>query len=108
MCVMVQKKYVPLSLLRAYRAAELQVNMLNDDIKMDIKEMALKIARPENNLMKHNHNITIISYDIAMKRRISCPVELVLVVCPAHTLCGTACLCSVMQPSQHTAVPKIV
>jgi hypothetical protein len=26
----------------------------------------------------------------------------------AHTLCGTACLCAVMQPSQHTAVPKII
>jgi hypothetical protein len=95
-------------LLTAYRAAELRVNMLKDDIKMDIKELALKIALPENNLMKHNHNITIIRYNIAIKRRISCPVDLVLVVRPAHALCGTACLCSVMQPSQHTAVPKIL
>jgi hypothetical protein len=41
MCVIVQKKYVPLMLLRAYRAAGLRVNMLKDNIKMGIKEMAL-------------------------------------------------------------------
>jgi hypothetical protein len=42
--VIVQKKYVPVMLLRAYRAAELRVNMLKDNTKMDIKEMALNIA----------------------------------------------------------------
>jgi len=41
MCVIVQKKYVPLMLLTAYRAAGLRVNMLKDNIEMDIKEMAI-------------------------------------------------------------------
>jgi hypothetical protein len=41
MCVTVQNKHVPLMLLTAYRAAGLRVNMLKDNIKMDIKEMAL-------------------------------------------------------------------
>ena len=40
-CVTVQKKYVPLMLLRAYRAAELCVNILKDNIKMDSKEIEL-------------------------------------------------------------------
>ena len=34
---LVQKKCVPLMLLRGYRAAELRVNMLKDNIEMDIK-----------------------------------------------------------------------
>ena len=41
MCVIVQKVYVALMLLRAYRAAGLRVNMLKDNIEMEIKEMAL-------------------------------------------------------------------
>jgi hypothetical protein len=41
MCVTVQKKYVPLMLLTAYRAAGLGVNRLKGNIEMDIKEMAL-------------------------------------------------------------------
>ena len=41
MCVIVQKKYVPLMLMRAYRAAGLRVNMLKDNIEMDIKELPL-------------------------------------------------------------------
>jgi hypothetical protein len=41
MCVIVQKKYVPLMLLTAYRAAGLRVNMLKDNIEMDSKETAL-------------------------------------------------------------------
>ena len=41
MCVIVQKKYVALMLLRAYRAAGLCVNMLKDDNEIDVKEMAL-------------------------------------------------------------------
>ena len=41
MCVIVQKKYISLMLLAAYRAAGLRVNMLKDNIEMDIKEMAL-------------------------------------------------------------------
>ena len=48
--MVVQKKYVPLMLLTAYRAAGLLVNMLKDNIKMDSIEMALSIARSENNL----------------------------------------------------------
>jgi len=38
-------------LLTAYRAAGLLVNMLKDNIEMDSKEMALVIARSENNLI---------------------------------------------------------
>jgi hypothetical protein len=41
MCVSVQKKYVPLMLLPAYRAPGLRVNMLKDDIEMGSKETAL-------------------------------------------------------------------
>ena len=40
-CLTVQKVYVPPMLLRAYRAAELCVNMLKDNIEMDSKEMTL-------------------------------------------------------------------
>jgi hypothetical protein len=39
MCVIVQKKCV--MLLTAYRAAEVRVNTLKDNIKMDSKEMEL-------------------------------------------------------------------
>jgi len=45
MCVIGQKKCVTLILLKAYRAAELRVNMLKDNIEMDIKEMVLKFKR---------------------------------------------------------------
>ena len=41
MCVTGQKKYLSLMLLTAYRAAGLRVNMLQDNIEMDIKEMVL-------------------------------------------------------------------
>jgi hypothetical protein len=41
MCVIVQKKYLPLMLMRAYRAAELRLNMLKDNIEMNSKEMTL-------------------------------------------------------------------
>jgi hypothetical protein len=37
----VQKKYVPIMLLRAYRAAELRLSMHKDNIEMNSKEMAL-------------------------------------------------------------------
>jgi hypothetical protein len=43
MCVIVQNKCVSLVLLRAYRAAELHVNMLKDNIEIDMKEVALVI-----------------------------------------------------------------
>jgi hypothetical protein len=39
MCGLVQKQYVPLMLLAAYRAAEFLVNVLKDNINMDIKEI---------------------------------------------------------------------
>jgi len=51
MCVILQKKYVPLMLMRAYRAAGLCVNMLKDNIEMDIKETALMLTRTENNFI---------------------------------------------------------
>jgi hypothetical protein len=38
-------------LLRAYRAAELRANMLKNNIKVDIKEMALMTKRSENRFM---------------------------------------------------------
>jgi len=41
--------YVPLVLLRAYRASELLVNTLKYNIKMDIKEIALMITRNKSN-----------------------------------------------------------
>jgi len=36
-------------LLKAYRARGLYVNMLKDNIEIDIKIMALRIKRTENN-----------------------------------------------------------
>jgi hypothetical protein len=41
MCVIVQKEYVALMLLRAYRAAEVRVNIRKGNIKIDSKEMEL-------------------------------------------------------------------
>ena len=37
MCGLVQNKYVPHMLLTAYRAAELGVNMLKDNIEMELR-----------------------------------------------------------------------
>ena len=51
MCVTGQKKYVPLILLTAYRAARLRENMLKDNIKMDSKEIVLMTTRTEFNSM---------------------------------------------------------
>ena len=45
-CLTVQNVYV--MLLRAYRAAELCVNMLKDNIEMDSKEMELMTSRQLN------------------------------------------------------------
>ena len=44
-CVIVQKKYVALMLLTAYRAAGLIMNMLKVNNEMDIKVMALIITK---------------------------------------------------------------
>ena len=49
-CVIVQKKYVPIILLTAYRAAGLRVNMVRGNIEMGIKEMAL-ITRTALNMI---------------------------------------------------------
>jgi len=43
MCVIVQKKYVLLMLLTAYRAAGLSVNLLKGVVEMDIVVMVLMI-----------------------------------------------------------------
>ena len=51
MFVIVQKKYVPLMLLTAYRAAALRVNILRDNTEMDIREMAALSMRNEMNLI---------------------------------------------------------
>ena len=68
----VQKKYVALMLLTAYRAAGLRVNMLKDNIEMDRKEMAPMIAQSENILINISClKIIIILNDIWYKRRIS-------------------------------------
>jgi hypothetical protein len=70
--VTVQKKYVALMLLTAYRAAGLRVNMLKDNIEMDRKEMAPMIAQSENILINISClKIIIILNDIWYKRRIS-------------------------------------
>jgi hypothetical protein len=44
MCVIVDKEYVSLMLLTAYRAALLRVNMLKDNIEIDIKQIPLIIG----------------------------------------------------------------
>jgi len=49
MCVILQKKYVLLMLLAAYRAAVLRVNLLKDNFEMDIKVISLMIVGSENN-----------------------------------------------------------
>ena len=51
MCGLAQKQYVPLMLLTAYIASELLVNMLKDNIKMEIKGMALMTRWNESNLI---------------------------------------------------------
>ena len=51
MCVIVQKNYIPLIFLRAYRAVELCVNTIKYNIKMVIKEIMLMITRIVNNLI---------------------------------------------------------
>jgi hypothetical protein len=50
-CVIVQKKYLPHVLLRAYMAAGLLGNVLKNDIEMDIIEIALMTTRTELNLV---------------------------------------------------------
>jgi len=49
MCVIVQKKYVLLMLLTAYRAAGLRVNLLKGIVEMDITVMAFMVVPSENN-----------------------------------------------------------
>ena len=51
LCVTGQKKYVPLMLLTAYRAAGLRVNMLKDNIEIGIKEIAFIFTLIENNII---------------------------------------------------------
>ena len=57
-------------LLRAYRAAELHVNMLKDNIEIDMKEVALVIKWTENYLSTRIHNIAIVSHNIWQKMNI--------------------------------------
>ena len=59
-----QRKYVPLMLLTAYRVAGLYVNVLKDNIEMGIKGKVLVIKWTENYLSIHIHNIVIVSDDI--------------------------------------------
>jgi len=47
MCVNGQKKYFAFTLLRAWRAAALLVNMLKDSLEIDIKEIAFLITRTQ-------------------------------------------------------------
>ena len=51
MCVTVQKEYVTLMSLIAYTAAGLRMNMLQDNIKVEIKEIVLMITRNESNFI---------------------------------------------------------
>jgi hypothetical protein len=48
---LVQEKYVPFMLLRAYREAELCVNMLKDNTEGDIKEIALMTTWNDSRLI---------------------------------------------------------
>ena len=50
MCVAVQKRNFPLMLLTAYRAAGLRVKKFQDNIEINIKEIALMITRTESNI----------------------------------------------------------
>ena len=83
----------PLMLLRAYRAAELCVNILKDNIEMDSKGMELMTDTLNliGSLIIRSQFSATIYVEIW---RISCPVDLVLKVRSAHTLCGTTCFCS--------------
>ena len=65
--VTVQRKYVPLMLLRAYRVAGLYVNMQRDNTEMGIKGKVLVIKWTENYLSIHIRNIIIVSNDIWQK-----------------------------------------
>jgi hypothetical protein len=51
MCGLVQKKYIPHMFLTAFRAAELRVNVLKDNIEMYIKEISLMTSWNESNLI---------------------------------------------------------
>jgi len=51
MCLFVQKNYIPLIFLRGYKAARLRVNMLDGDIKIDIKNVVPSTKWIENNLL---------------------------------------------------------
>jgi hypothetical protein len=80
----------------------LRVYMLKDNIEMEIKEMAIMVSGLHSvwSFIRSQISATI----LGRHRWISWSV---LNDAPANTLCGTACLCSVMQASQQTAVPKI-
>jgi hypothetical protein len=63
-CVIVQKKYVPLTFARAYTAAELRVSMLKDNIEINSKEMELISMGTEFNLVNISSKISDINHDI--------------------------------------------
>ena len=54
MSVIVQKKYFPLTFLRAYMAAGLRVIVLNNNTEMNIKEIALMTNRNELHLINQD------------------------------------------------------
>jgi len=95
-------------LLTAYRAAGLRVNVLMGIIEMEIQEMAFRIYNLKINVKYIILRSSLIIRDISWKRRISCAVDPSLKERSAHKQCGTACLCTVMQPSQHTAGTEII
>jgi hypothetical protein len=64
MCVTVQKKYIAVMLLRAYRAAGLRVNMLKDNIEMGIKEMTIMTGGLKLILIIFDLKIKDISHNI--------------------------------------------
>ena len=59
-----QANYVPLTLLIAYRAAELSVNMLLYNIEMGIKELALILSGKNIICSVYDLKITHIDIDI--------------------------------------------
>jgi hypothetical protein len=84
------------------------VNKLKGNTEMDIKETALMTSGLEIIWLINNRNIAIVIHDVWKKT-----MNILTSLCSskhrtAQTLSDTACLYSVRQPSQHTAVAKIV
>ena len=76
--MIVHKKYVPLTLLTAYRAVELRVNMLKDNIKMGIKGIAFMTSGLNLIWSIYILRSQLSSTTYSRKRKVSCQVDPVL------------------------------